>query len=240
MNRESLIKKYKNLPQYKNMPEAEFNQIIDEKMAQEDLLNSLTFCVNEEEKDYAKNLIDNYLSENSVETFADKETFRQLIDLELIVRGIKEQLKKEREKANPSTPLQVIEQLESLNKQILELKEKLGFIKKDSEDNNAATIIDEYKRKALQYYEEHKGCNIVKCPECNNLFYLLFDKTDYKEIKAAWFRGTHIYNVKVFELYHNKIIDNKVAAEILGVSEFYIDLLYEGIYLKELNDSQNK
>lgn len=240
VNIERIKKKLRNLKQNSSLSEEEINKLAQERAQEEDILASLTFCVNDDEKDFAKNLLENYLEENSVETFADKETLRQLIDLELLAKRLKEQMKKEYDKANPTIPLQMVEQLENLNKQIIELKEKLGFSRKDGEENSGFKAFEELRKKALNYYEQKKGCTEVKCPYCNNLFHLLFDRADYKEIKAIWFKNTQLYNDKLFFLYHEKKITEKDVAEILGVSDFYVNILYEGIFLKELNDSKNK
>jgi hypothetical protein len=40
-------------------------------------------------------------------------------------------------------------------------------------------------------------------------------------------------------MYHDKKITEQDVAKTLGVSEFYIDLMYTGIFLKELNENKN-
>jgi len=235
---EKIKNKLKNLPQYKNISEEELTKKAKEKFEKDDMLSKLTFCRDDEERKFASTLLESYLGECSFENSAERDTLRQLIDLEILVERIKSVLKTEYDKANPSIPLQMVEQLTNLNGQILELKEKLGLSRTDKENVDFIKLWDSLKKKALKFYEENKGCNTFKCPYCQNLFHLLYDKRDYKEIKAIWFRGTHLYNERLMKLYHvGKITEDEVA-EVLGVSKFYVPILYNDIYLKELKESK--
>lgn len=57
--------------------------------------------------------------------------------------------------------------------------------------------------------------------------------------KCNWFKGTILYNKKLFKLYHEKRLTEQELAEILGVSIYYITYIYENLYLnEEKNESQ--
>ncbi len=105
MNLDKQIKKLKNLPQYKDKTDEELIKIAQEKFDQDEILGSLTFCVNEAEKEFAKNLLNNYLAQSSFENFSERQTLGQLIDQELLARRLKDFMKKEYGKDNPSIPL---------------------------------------------------------------------------------------------------------------------------------------
>jgi hypothetical protein len=228
----------RNLKQNANLSEEEIEKLAQEQSDKLEIIGSLTFVL-PAEMEFATDLLNRYLAESSIESAAEKDTLRQLIDVEVLLERIKAVLNTEYSKANPSIPVQMLQQVTELNKQILELKEKLGLVKK--EDANFINTWETLKKKALKYYEEHSGCNTVKCPYCQQFFHLLIDRTDYKEIKSTWFKNSILYNKKVFDLYHNKVITKQDVAEVLGVSEMYVEYIYENLYLKESveNDKQD-
>jgi len=225
---ERTIKKLKNLPQYKNMAEEELNKIAQENLERSEILSSLTFCINEEEIKFAKNLLENYLAQSSFENFSEKQTLGQLIDQELLSKRMKDSLKTQYSAANPSIPLQMIEQLDAVIERIEGLKVKLGLSQK--EKTNALNEWAKLKAKALAYYKENQGCNVVKCPYCQKLFMLLKDIKNYTSEKLPWFRKTLLYNHKLFQLYEQNRITKEEMCIIFGVSSDYIDLIFENEY----------
>jgi hypothetical protein len=235
---ERIKNRLRNLKQNVNLSDEEIGKLAQEQLEKTEILGSLTFVL-PEEMDFATTLLEKYLAESSIESAAEKDTLRQLIDLEVLLERIKKLLNTEYSKANPAIPVQLLSQVTEINNQIIQVKENLGLTK--SEDVNFINTWELLKKKALKYYEEHAGCNIVKCPYCQQLFHLLIDRTDYKEIKSTWFKNSILYNKKLFDLYHNKIITKENVAEVLGVSLMYVELIYDQLYLKELeqNDKQD-
>jgi len=240
------IEKYKNqirnMTQYKGLSDEELTIVAEKKIAEEDIINSLTFCIDDIEKKFAVDLINRYLSQSSFENEADKDTLKQLIDTQLLVERIKAQLKKEYEKANPGLPIQMIEQLRETEAQILELKEKLGLTTKDRQEASWVEEWNKLKKKALKYAEEHKGCNVVKCPYCQKMYLLLIRTEHLTSEKCTWFKGTILYNKQLFNLLDTKRISEDELADILGVSKFYVTHIYNNLYLKEKaeSDRENK
>jgi hypothetical protein len=234
MNQLDKIKnKLKNLQQNKTLSDTELTSLAREKLEKDEIITSLKFCANEEERKFAQDLLQKYLSTKSFENPAERDTLRNLIDFEVILDRVKNYINIETSKANPVPPVQMIEQLQKFSEHIEELKESLALTQ-SAEQSDFIKTWDLLKKKALKYYEENKGINTVKCPYCQNLFQLLFDRTDYKEMKAVWFRGTQLYNEPLLKLYHEKVITEDKVAEILGVSNSYVKLLYEDIFIKDL------
>lgn len=223
----------RNLKQNIKLSDEEIETKAQEEVQENKILSSLTFCL-PSEKEFARNLVTKYLEESSLESAAEQDTLRQLIDLEVLLERIKTYLNTEYSKANPAIPVQLLQQVTELNKQILEIKESLGLSRKESD--SFVNLWDTLKKKALKYYEEHKGCNTVKCPYCQQMFHLLLDRTHYTEIKSTWFKNSLLYNKGIFDLYHAKRITKEEAAIILGVSDDYVLYLYENLYVKESND----
>ena len=237
-NINKIAKKLRNLPQYKNLSEEEIELKAKEQAEKEELLGSLTFAINDEERNYAKNLLENYLAENSVETFADKETLRQLIDLELIVKRIKEQLKKEYEKANPVTPLQMIDELEKLNEQINELKEKLGFVRKDGEEKSSYSIIEDLKNRFKKWINmpDNRANYTLACPKCEELILIRrrIDKEKDEVKQHPWYReGGLLFNKEIFADLNDKQITKEQAARYLDCSVDYIDWILNNYPISE-------
>jgi len=237
MDKDNLIKKYKNMKQYKDLSQEELEQIIDKKLQEEELLNAFV-GLDEPEQKKALQLYDRYVTEHSFESLAEKSTLVNLVYLEILNDRIKLFIAQEIKEKNGAIPLRMNEQLTFNTTQIMQLKEKLGMLK-NKEDGDALDLINELKEKALTYYNEHAGETYVKCPECQNLFRLLMKIDGLEPAKATFFRGTTLYNQKLMELYHYKKVSLEEVAEIMGVNPKYIIYIYENIYLKPKDDSQN-
>jgi hypothetical protein len=230
MDKDKLIQKYHNMKQYQNLSNEELEQLVQKKIDEEGLLTAFV-GLNDEEKQKAIKLYDQYVTEHSFESLAEKSTLINLVYLEILNDRVKLFIEKEGNEKQGAIPLRMTEQLVENTTQIMTLKEKLGMMK-DADSENALELINELKEKALAYYAEHAGETYVKCPECQNLFRLLMKIDGLEPAKATFFRGTTLYNQKLMELYHYKKVTLDEVAEIMGVNPKYITYIYENIYLK--------
>lgn len=226
-NLDKLKNKLRNLPQYKNLTEEEISKIAHDKLEQEEILCSLTFCVNEKEREFAKKLLENYLSENSIETTSDKGTLRQLIDFEILSERIKEMLKKEYDKANPIIPLEMVDQLKEINKQIEDFKENLGFSRKDKENNSAVQIIEDLKDRFHKFINqpENRSNYEFECPNCKTIFLLRkrIDKITDEVVEHPWYiEGGVLYNKEIFKDLAEGKITIEQAKRYLACYDDYI------------------
>lgn len=225
MNLNKELRRLKNLKQNRDKSEEDLIPIAKENLQKQELLSSLTFCL-DSEKPLAIQLLENYLEQSSFENFSERDTLTHLIGLEILAERIKQFLKIEAEKANPGIPLQMVDQLTNLNNQIMELKESLGLIKKE-ENNSSLEEWNKLKKKALNYYKENEGCNVLRCPHCQKLFMILKDIRNYEAKKLPLFKRTILYNKELYELYDKGIITKEKLASIFGVNPEYIQLIYE-------------
>jgi hypothetical protein len=230
MDKDKLIQKYRNMIQYKNLSDIELEQLIDKKISEEELLTAFV-GLSDIEKQKAIKLYDQYVSEHSFESLAEKSTLINLVYLEILNDRVKLFIEQEGNEKKGAIPLRMTEQLVENTNQIMSLKEKLGMMR-DVDSENALELMNELKEKALTYYNEHAGETYVKCPECQNLFRLLMKVDGLEPAKATFFRGTTLYNQKLMELYHYKKVTLEEVAEIMGVHSQYITYIYENIYLK--------
>ena len=231
MDRDMMIQKLRNMKQYKNLSDIELEQLVDKKIREEELLMAFV-GIGDDKKQKAIQLYEQYLSEHSFESLAEKSTLINLVYLEMLNDQIKEYIEQEQKDKKGAIPLKMTEQLVENTNQIMELKEKLGMMK-DADSENALEIINELKEKALAYYNEHAGETYIKCPECQSLIRLLMKVDGLEPAKATFFRGTTLYNEKLMELYHYKKLTIEEVAEILGVNSKYITFIYENLYLKK-------
>jgi hypothetical protein len=229
---ERKINQIKNLSQNQGKSKEELISIAKESLEKDAIIDSLKFCSTEKERKFALELLGKYLSSKSFENPAERDTLRNLIDFEVILDRVKDYINTETSKANPVPPVQMIDQLQKFSEHIESLKDKLSLTQKEAQKN----VLEEWnklKNKALAYYKENAGCNVVKCPECKKLFMILKDVKGHTTEKITFFKRTLLYNKALFELYDKKVIDTAKMAEILGVSPDYIELIYNQIYLND-------
>jgi hypothetical protein len=227
------LKKYKTLVQYKNKTDEEIKELIEKEIEAENIIQSLAFCIDDEEKIFATDLYQRYTDTCSFENEADKDSLLHLIDQELLAARIKKELKKEYEKGNPTIPLQMVDQLDSVIDRIGTLKEKLGLTSQDKQQNSWSQYWNKLEAKCLNYYKEHAAETYTRCPKCQHIYTLLMKVDDKEKISATFFKGTKIYNRKLFSLYHEKRLTEVELAEILGVSSLYINYIYSEVFLSE-------
>jgi hypothetical protein len=229
---ERKINQIKNLSQNQGKSKEELISIAKESLEKDAIIDSLKFCSTEKERKFALELLGKYLSSKSFENPAERDTLRNLIDFEVILDRVKDYINTETSKANPVPPVQMIDQLQKFSEHIESLKDKLSLTQKETQKN----VLEEWnklKNKALSYYRDNAGCNVVKCPECKKLFMILKDVKGHTTEKITFFKRTLLYNKALFELYDKKVIDTAKMAEILGVSPDYIELIYNQIYLND-------
>ena len=226
-NLERKIKRIKNLPQYKEKSEEELLKIAQEQIDQEQILGSLTYCVDEKEKDFAKNLLESYLGQSSFENFSERQILGQLIDQELLAKRLKEFMKKEYSKDNPTIPLQMVEQLDVVVERIQTLQEKLGLIRKVGEENSATKIIEELKVRFKKWINrpENRSNFTFSCWKCGATFLLRrrLDKEKDEIKEHPWFvDGGMLFNKQIFiDLTEGKITEEQ-AAHYLDCSIDYL------------------
>jgi hypothetical protein len=235
-DKDSYIQKLRNMKQHKSKSDEELIELADKKALEEELLNSF-IGLDEIETKKAIQLYDQYVTENSFESLAEKSALINVVRDEMIKERILTQIQIDY-KEKKANSLHLIEEIRELEEHIINQKEKLGMLR-DAESESSLDLLNELKEKALKYYEEHSGETYVKCPECQNLFRLLMKVDDLDPVKATFFRGTTLYNEKLMELYHYKKVTLEEVAEIMGVNTKYITLIYNNIYLKPKDDSQN-
>jgi len=240
---EKKVKKLRNLPQYKNKSDEELKKIAQEQLDREQILGSLTFCINEEEETFAKNLLENYLNQGSFENFSERQILGQLIDQELLAKRLKDFMKKEYNKDNPTIPLQMVEQLDAVVERIQILQSKLGLIRKEGEENSATKIIEELKTRFRKWINrpENRSNYTFSCWKCGATFLLRrrIDKEKDEIKEHPWFvDGGMLFNKQIFiDLAERKITEEQ-AARYLDCSIDYLQWILKEYPLDKGNKEQ--
>ena len=210
------VNKIKNLKQNQGKTQEELSSLAKDNLEKQEILSSLTFCL-EEEKEFASNLLKKYLAESTIESFTDRDTLRQLIDLEIIVERIKNYINKETEKANPVPPVHFIEQLQNLNKQIMDFKEALGLTQKKEDKKDTVKVIDNILERFHKWVNkpENRSNYEFQCPKCEEIFLIRrrLDKITDEVKEHPWFiDGGILFNKQIFvDLDLGKISEDQVA-----------------------------
>ena len=223
--------------QNKGKSEEELDLLTKEKIEKDEILGSLTFCL-ETERDFASNLLGKYLTESAIESFTDRDTLRQLIDLEIIVERIKALLNIEYDKANKAIPLQMLDQLTSLNNQIMDLKERLGLTQKKEDKNDTVKVIDNMLIRFHKWVNkpENRSNYEFQCPKCSEIFLVRrrLDK-EKDEVKGhPWFiDGGILFNKAIFEDLDLGKISEDQAARYLNATLDYIKWIRQNYPLNQ-------
>jgi hypothetical protein len=234
MNKEKLIKRLKNIKQNANLSPEELDKLAIRLLVEKELKASFVGLL-DTEVDKALALYYKYIEENSFESLAERSTLIGVIYKEILKERIMQFIRKEGQEKDGAIPLAMTEKVMDLDAQILTDKDKLGMLKDKNNDSFVRTL-EELKKKAITYYNEHAGETYVKCPNCLQLFRLLMKVDNLEPNKASFFKGTTLYNKPLLDLYHNKTLTLEKIAEIMGVHAKYIIFIYENIYLKELKN----
>jgi len=222
------INQLKKLIQYKNYSDAELADVAKASLEREKSFKTEWVGFKSEETRKANELLRTYIEKYSITKFSDREDLKTLVENEIL----KQRIQKELHDQKGIPPKYAIDSLNTLQNQILNLKEKLGvFAGKDKSD--FYIFWERYKNKMQLYAETHEAECTFKCPSCGKYALLLFKVDDYNTFNFNLLRGTFIYNKELMEEIEKGTLTETRVAKILGCSVDYITGCYNEIYLKD-------
>jgi plasmid maintenance system antidote protein VapI len=113
------------------------------------------------------------------------------------------------------------------------LKEKLGLFE-DKKKLDAFKDFQETEEKFKQYRKENPDLFKVTCVKCAFPFYLKRRTENYEPLTGSWFKDKVLFNLPLFKKYQSQEVLTKLdMAEILGVSEYYIDYIVDKFLTKK-------
>lgn len=185
------------------------------------------------EKNSAKKRFEDYIV---IYPHLNKLSLLQLLEELVFLEAISERYKNKIAKISKNkqvkdsnvVPSGLMKELKENTGQILELKTRLGLFD-EKEKLDAYKDIENYKKKAAEYRKEHPLSFKTTCPFCSEIYFLRRKTENYEPHISPFFENKILVNRPLFEVYHNKKINKKEIADILGTSEDYIDWVEEKI-----------
>ena len=241
------INQLKALKQYKNKSDEELIEIIKKRESKKSrkkpqnkpkIAESVEWVgLTIDEETQANNLFQQYKENNHIESFSDLRDLKTLVVLEVIQARYQKQIN-ELVKSDKFPPKYVMDSLSNIMNQIMTLKKELGLNLAKGE--SWLDFWGKLKKKLQKYIEEHSGAFTMKCPHCGNFVLLTRKIEDYETFPFKCFKGTVLYNEKLFQLLEAGKLTKKDIAEVFGCSEDYIDRIYNKLYLPEKHSNPSE
>ena len=114
-----------------------------------------------------------------------------------------------------------------------QIKEKLGLFE-DKKVLDAFRHFREQEEKFTEYRKQNPEMFKTTCPKCAFPYFLKRKTIDYEPIGTNWFRNKVLVNEPLFRaLLSNEPLTKKQVAEILGVSDYYVDWVIEKFFTEK-------
>jgi len=185
------------------------------------------------EKRQGSSLFNSYIDKYHIQNVSDLHLLNELVFREIIQIRTKKNLEKYKKSVttedNPIISSSTMRLLDDNLAKIIELKKELGLLQEKA-GNDAFQYITELKSKFAKWREENQGSRSLVCPHCSKMILLKIKTTEYDGIKHPYFKDKILFSKTLLKLHlQNKITKNDIA-EVLGVSEYYVDWLISKWY----------
>ncbi len=235
------VESLRNLKPFKNKTEAELVEIATKKVEEETPKSGIewTGVLPSEEKE-ATRIYNCYIEQHEIGGFNDLENLKTLVYNQVLENRMRTKFTDKDSKGKQKIPSTYqLQSLTNLQKQILELKARLGL--NDERKEGWLEYWKRFLKKIKHHAVTHRGSFTFKCGNCGKMYILARKITDYNTFSFNMFRGTFVYSEEVFALIHEGKIDFDRASKILfGTGKEYLQGMYNQIYLKELRQKNEK
>ncbi len=242
-NQEAIDKVFnslRNLPQYRNKPEAELMAIAKHKVEQDEAdIDIVGKFKNLAEKKIAKSLQNKYLEDYEIETVSDKNTLKEVIYLEVIQNRLQEKLNDFYETDNKAVPFNLIEIIHKNSDAIIRLKNTLG-LNRSKEKRSSYDVLEHLKKRFKKWLFENQASRTLSCPHCGKMILLKIRTAIWEAQKHPFFRDKVLYNKHLMHMLHTGQITRDDVGKVLEQSPDMCDWIIDKIENPNANKQQVK
>ena len=177
------------------------------------------------DKETAKKLFDDYLSNYEFESFSDINTLADLVFEEVLKYNIQKQIDKSTSDKNTNfISEKTIKSLHDVEERVLKLKESLGIDKQDAKDDDL-TALQKQEKRFDKYINFNRNEFDFVCPECKvpTLIRRRCDKKNFDILRHPFFSGRFYYNSRGMSLVKNDIWTREEYAWVFQTHPDYVD-----------------
>jgi len=222
------INQLKKLVQYKNYSKEALEEVARKSLENEEIYKSEWSGFDSAEAKKANELLKIYINKYHIIKFSDREDLKTLIENEILKQRIQKRVGDDA----GIPPKYVIDSLNTLQNQILNLKEKLGIFE-DKKQTDSLVYIQKLKKKFKKWQEENQGSRTCICPHCSKMIMLKIRTEAWEEQKHPFFKDRILANEHLVKLYQEKKIIKEDVAKILGCSTDYVGWLIKKFPLQK-------
>jgi hypothetical protein len=191
---------------------------------------------------YGKEKFEQYCSIYHISQFSDLQLLEELTFREILQEQFKVQIEekktatakknktlKDEDQKEIAIPTYVVDAMNKNLEQVLSLKEKLGLLNKEDQ-NDGFTYIEQLRKKFVLWEKENQASRTFVCPCCSKML-MLHVKPDVWEVQEhKFFRDKILCNEHLVKLFKENKITKEDVALILGTSPQYVLWLIEKWY----------
>lgn len=153
--------------------------------------------VTEKDKQYAKQLFDDYLTNYDFDSLSDLNTLADLVCEEVLKKNLQLKLSEFQEK-NQVPNDRTISSLHNVEERVLKLKDALNLA--TSKEKDDLTALQELEKKFSIYISHNRNEFTTSCAKCGEMLLLRRRVKDFKCLKHPFFSGRFYYNRRGMEL----------------------------------------
>ena len=179
-----------------------------------------------EEKDYAKKLAEQYLSDFVIENVSDRQLLKQIIFLEVSNFNLQKEIRK-LSKDFDSVPGAKLETYNENTNQLIKLKTALGLtrLKQQETQDEAHIFIEKLKKKYKTWLNDNQISRHFTCPHCTKDTLMLIRMDVWDKLKHPYIKDKILTNFHLMKLYVEGKLTEEDVAKILGTAPDYISWL---------------
>lgn len=223
---EAEMNRIKNLRPYKNKSEEFLRKKAEENIVKRESETIASRFEDESDKKIANKLYSNYLEQYPfIDSLGDLSTLADLVYSEILKQKVETQINKSKDLRNGEFLISEknIETLQSLQDQILKLKNQLGIHKKEEEKQEDLNGLQELQKRFQKYIQANRNEFTCKCANCGSMLLLRRRVANFDCLKHPNFFGTFLYNIEIIKDVKENKISKEQAAKYLQTSPDYID-----------------